>query len=587
MTSPDIRDELQAHVLEVVQTFESLVGASGIESRVEQVGPQTFIKLVVGREAPIYEFALQELRRRLDNNPFSGLIRLALEPADRFPASVEASALAILLTRATRPVSQGNRPEGFVVPYVPFQNREDHKVAQPATQLIVGRRGVGKSTLVMRARDLLSGGRDLIVALDCQAYSELSGPGLHREVLRDLFLEMRQSVQTATTASGKPIGLHGIESALGLLDSPDHEVPSLVPRLRRVLANLTKVTEGQAYFFLDDFHLVDPKEQPLLLQTLHGVAKGANGWLKIAGLRSLLNHYDPVKRKGLQIPGDAQLVSLDLTLEDPRAAERHLAAILGSFMHAVGYSSYASVLPTPAFRRLVWANAGVPRDFLQMFARSLEHASKARNASVTLGDINIAIGELGQRKLDEMQEDARNEEGRLRKVVDYLLDFCLTQREPRVNAFLMRAELSEERAVIATLSDLRLLHLIHQSITPDRAGEAYQAYILDYSLFTGFRRKRNVKEMLPEEGEQFKASVLRQLRKLPATFLAMLDEEDESRSRGTTHGGRGAAQPKRTAPNPGSRTTRTAGQTQPTKKPKSRKAAKKSARRSGAGRKTR
>lgn len=49
-----------------------------------------------------------------------------------------------------------------------------------------------------------------------------------------------------------------------------------------------------------------------------------------------------------------------------------------------------------AFRRLAWANAGVPRDFLQMFARSLEHAARNKHSSVTLSDINVAIGEFGQ-----------------------------------------------------------------------------------------------------------------------------------------------------------------------------------------------
>ena len=45
--------------------------------------------------------------------------------------------------------------------------------------------------------------------------------------------------------------------------------------------------------------------------------KGANGWLKVSGLRTQLNAYDPKTRKGLQVPGDAQLISLDLTLVDP------------------------------------------------------------------------------------------------------------------------------------------------------------------------------------------------------------------------------------------------------------------------------
>jgi hypothetical protein len=532
MKISDLQDDgLRTAADQVLRLFESLVGASSIESGVEQVGTQMFLKLVVGRTAPIYDFALQELRNRIEpENPFHGLIRIITDPGDRFPASVEASALAMLLARATRPVSQGARPEGFIIPYVPFQNREDHRVAQPATQLIVGRRGVGKSTLVMRAQELLlAGGKDLSATLDMQAYSELTGAALHTEVLIDVLRSIREAAIGFGIRSGKQIGLTSLDSAMSKLESEHVDIERSVPRLRRALGDVSKVTGGQIYLFLDDFHLIDQQAQPQLLQLLHGVVKGANGWLKVAGLRSLLNYYDPVSRKGLQVPGDAQLVSLDLTLENPQAAEQHLSAILGTFMSAVGYSSHGSVLPRAAFRRLVWANAGVPRDFLQMFARSLEHASKARNASVTLGDVNIAIGEFGQRKLDEMQEDARNEQGVLRRVVEYLLDFCLQDREPRVNAFLVRAADSKERSVILTLSDLRLVHLIHQSITPNRAGETYQAYILDYALFTGFRRKRNVKEMLPDEGEQFKASALRQLPKLPDDFLSRIgaDEPDE------------------------------------------------------------
>jgi hypothetical protein len=72
---------------------------------------------------------------------------------------------------------------------------------------------------------------------------------------------------------------------------------------------------------------------------------------------------------------------------------------------------------------------------------------------------------------------------------------------------------------VEVLSDLRLVHLIHQTITPHKAGERYEAYLVDYSLFTGFRRRPNIKELLPEDGKQFKAKELRKLPELPAGFL--------------------------------------------------------------------
>jgi hypothetical protein len=274
---------------------------------------------------------------------------------------------------------------------------------------------------------------------------------------------------------------------------------------------LTQATGNHAFVFLDDFHLIEQGRQPDLLHSLHGVLKGANGWLKVAGLSSLLNVYSPASRRGLQVPGDAQFISLDLTLENPEAAERHLRAILESFLKAVGYTLSSTVIPEAAFRRLVWATAGVPRDFLQMFARAIEHAQRNRHSTVTLSDVNIAIGEFGQQKMDDLLRDARNEADALKMALSSLETLCL-DGEDKVNAFLVRSEDSRERALIHALSDLRMVHLIHQSITPDRAGERYEAYIIDYSIFTGFRRRPGVREMVPEEA-QFKAAQLRALPK--------------------------------------------------------------------------
>ena len=146
------------------------------------------------------------------------------------------------------------------------------------------------------------------------------------------------------------------------------------PELNRLLAELTTAAESDVFVFLDDFHVLDEQSQPQLLHIFHGTLKGANGWLKVAGLRTRLNAYDPTSRKGLQLPGDAQEISLDFTLVDPVTAENHLRTILQRFLQVVGIRSEVQVIHEAPFRRLVWANAGVPRDFLQMFAASLTGA---------------------------------------------------------------------------------------------------------------------------------------------------------------------------------------------------------------------
>jgi hypothetical protein len=346
-----------------------------------------------------------------------------------------------------------------------------------------------------------------------QAYSLLNGRNLARELLHDVLNALVVDTKRLSRVLGKEIDTADLEAIALSIIAEEVSPEVAAPRIKRHLAELTKSIGVNAYVFLDDFHLLDYGEQPGLLHLVHAALKGANGWLKVAGLRSLLNYYSASTRVGLQVPGDAQLITLDLTLENPERAESHLRAILEKFLSAVGYAGISAVLPQAPFKRLAWANAGVPRDFLQMFGRSIDHARRNRHTVVTLSDVNASIGESGQRKMDELAQDARNAEGDL---VDFLTDIedeCLERRH--INAFLVRSEDSRERKLVHVLSDLRLVHLINQSITPDRAGERYEAYIIDYSLFTGFRRRPGVKEMVPEDGEsQFKAADLRRLPKL-------------------------------------------------------------------------
>ena len=93
-------------------------------------------------------------------------------------------------------------------------------------------------------------------------------------------------------------------------------------------------------------------------------------------------------------------------------------------------------------------------------------------------------------------------QGELLKTLDTIERLCFD--EELTNAFLVRAKVQRCRQRVHVLSDLRLVHLINQSITPDRAGERYEAYIVDYSLF--MLGNDHIKEMVPEEGQgQFKA----------------------------------------------------------------------------------
>jgi hypothetical protein len=521
----DTTIEMDQDASAAADLFAQVLGLPAVKYLVDLAGNQYFVKFEVGHRAPIYEHALRETQKRLpEENAFKGLIGLHVTTPVRFPDSMEADVLRGVLARSTRTVSGESSPHVFPAQYVPFQHGEDTQAIQPATHLIVGRRGVGKSTLILRSKELLQKTQAIPVILDMQPYAHRKDDAVLIDVLADLAKAIASAALRRDARCSDACNKleQFAEDVLSGAIQPERASAAL----KRAVLKLTNEAVADLFVFLDDYHLLDLEQQPRVAEAIHGGLKGARGWLKVAGLRSLLKVYDPASRKGLQTPGDAQIISLDLTLVDPEAAENHLRSILAGFLALVGIDRMSVAIAEAAFHRLVWANAGVPRDFLQMFSKSIEHASRARRQRVELTDANLAIGEFGQQKMLDLEQDAGNEESELKKTLAAIEQHCLEKK--KVNAFLIRSQATNEYRAVQTLSDLRLLHLLHQTITPHKAGERYEAYMLDYSLFTGFRRRPNIKQTMPAHGKQFRASELRKIPILPQGFLHILDPLESS-----------------------------------------------------------
>ncbi len=367
--------ELERAQAEASGLFAQALGLPEVSAVAELVGTEEFLKFRVGRRAPVYDHALRETLEGLpDTNPYRGLIGLQVDAPERFPDSVEANVLRGLLVRSTRPIVGQSVPHAFPGQYVPFQNNEETQAIQPATHLIVGRRGVGKTTLILKAKELLERSRGLPVVLDMQPYT-----GADDSVLIDVLTDLAKGIAKAATGKYPKASkaIKKLEQFADDLFTGAVEPERASAALRRAVSALSTAIDADLFVFLDDYHLVHANQQPKVVEAIHGGLKGARGWLKVAGLRSLLRVYDPATKKGLQSPGDAQVISLDLTLVDPEAAEDHLRRILLNFLRLVGVDKLGTAVAERAFHRLVWANAGVPRDFLQMFSKSIEHARRA------------------------------------------------------------------------------------------------------------------------------------------------------------------------------------------------------------------
>lgn len=504
------------------QRFLTLTGLSDINLRAEKAGPETFLRFAVGRDAPFYRSVLATIDKELHvDDPYHGRLSLSVEPNKHVLASLEVELLRSLISRSLRVTSERalDTPR---IEFVPFRGGEEHQIIQPTNQAILGRRGVGKSSLILIANHRVIRDGSVPVWLDLQPYSERRDAKAVLEILRELCEAAKESaLRYFPHADVSRLSEAGqVLERLGDRDVTQDQLRSIVPQLKTLVRRFSIESGHTVFIFLDDAHLVGWELQPFLFGIIHSVLKGGGGWLKIAGVRNLLKLYDSESRVGLQYPHDVQLIPLDLTLVDPASARDHLTGILQKFLSACGLRRISETIVSRAIDRLVWCSAGVPRDFLLLFERSISFALQHRRKRVGVQEANLAVGESGQLKMTELEQDTGGESATLKSLLNALQTVALD--EYRSNSFLIRQDPNNVKyGMLLKLVDLRLIHLIHPSITPETAGERYEAYLLDFSFYTGLRRRHGISELKIAPNEPPKYSVLRKLPRIDLSTLAL------------------------------------------------------------------
>ena len=90
----------------------------------------------------------------------------------------------------------------------------------------------------------------------------------------------------------------------------------------------------------------------------------------------------------------------------------------------------------------------------------------------------------------------------------------------RRNSFLVRQQSNHQGYVLLQkLVDLRMVHLLRPSLTPGKAGERYEAYLLDYSFYLWVHRRHGLSELKIRANEPPKYSELRALPKIALDTL--------------------------------------------------------------------
>lgn len=388
--------------------------------------------------------------------------------------------------------------------YIPDTAFNIASVITTRHHLIFGRRGVGKTSLMVEAKRLILEKGHAAVWINLQTLRLETVLRAYCFICQQILDAMQVTLQTRSVPPSilsKIIDLGEILSRAAREQDGEKQLGGLIPKVQSVIRRFVDTASCHLFIFIDELHYFDRSQQPALLDALHGSLRDCNAWLKIAGIRHLSRWFQSRPPLGLQTGHDADHIDLDITLENPSKAKTFLEQILASYVHNVGISSLSSLIINDALDRLVLASGAVPRDYLVLCGSAIRQAQRRDRAKlIGVQDVNKAAGEAAKVKLTELEDDTSgaSDATELLANVNLMRAFCL--EEKKVTYF--RVEFSDreghpdEYGIIQDLMDLRLIHLIDSSLSdPNEAGRRSEVYMLDLSQFSGQRLKRNLKAL--------------------------------------------------------------------------------------------
>jgi hypothetical protein len=373
----------------------------------------------------------------------------------------------------------------------------------PRHHLIFGRRGAGKSALMLEAKARVERSGAQTLWLNVQPLRNLAAKGAFLTLASRLCDFPITHFSARTPAPQSVVRARELKKRVdGLLTSGTQErsrIDLIAPDVNALLHMYCTEIQAPIYIFLDDVHYLPFGDVPDFLDLAHAVTRDNNVWLKVAGIRHQMRWFRPEPPTGLQIPHDALEINLDITLQEPERAKVFLQDVLNSFIEECDARPRRAFISASALDRLILASGAVPRDFVTLCAASIQNARRRLNAKTTgVQDVNEAAGKAAQAKLQELDEDAAAALGTSAPVLaalNIVRHFSLTEHQYSF----FRVELSQkeqfgdEYALVQRLLDLRILHLINASLSdPHHVGRRSEVYLLDLSEYTGARLKQKL-----------------------------------------------------------------------------------------------
>ena len=468
----------------IKEQFERESGLEGLASKVVKKSSSRILIIYVFHPTERLFSILESVRKA--NAHDNGDIPIATLTKGGHSEVFHSAEIRLLLRVLTESqnVNRYSFLKDFFARYTDSISGAETQIISNANHVVLGRRGAGKSMLLLYAWHDRRRHNKPSVWIDMQVYSGRDDHGVISDVLVDILNQIGEILRDDERQKELIQFLGRPELSLG-------DMRKFLPKMRRYLREFS-ADRQELFVFMDDLHVVSEILQPKLLDVIYAISRGNGVFLKISAIEILTRTYDQATRQGLEIPQDAQNLRLDYNLTEPDKTAKQIAAILDAHAMYSGLPSIrrlcssAKVLP-----RLTWVSAGVPRDALNLFSQAINKATSEGRKRVTVSNVNVAASETITIKLQDFAADASGKREILNELFESIKHFCI--QDKRTNAFLVEVKSNDELyGNVMHLVQLRLLHVISEGITVGRVGRKYIGLILDYGLYTGIRAAQSV-----------------------------------------------------------------------------------------------
>ncbi|MCW2275471.1 AAA family ATPase [Rhodoblastus acidophilus] len=395
----------------------------------------------------------------------------------------------------------------FFSRYTPSVFDLEQQIITRANYIVYGRRGAGKSSLLSYAMQIAKRDKLPFCWIAMQTFANRSDLEVVPAVLAAILHEISsiEHIQSEATLIYETLSALSEGSSRSVLTRCD----KLIPRVRNLFTKIATKTVPLT-IFLDDIHVLRSDLQPLVLSYIYKTTRGNNAFIKASGIDQLTRLWDESNSIGLKPVHDTQVLNLDLNLTMPEKSKEHITKILDLHAKYCGLSNINYIAGDPVLSRLVLAAAGVPRDALNLFSIAFSKALLGGQKLVSVNSINTATSEMAEQKIKDIELDSGEDIKTVKYMLDEIKDFCLNKEHQ--NAFLVEIKNSDDRyRLIQKLAALRLVHLLHEGITPREAGRRFIALMLDFGFYVGIRAAKSVSLILAEPKEL----LAKDLRSLP------------------------------------------------------------------------